>query len=55
MSHSSKLSNLRWILGKLIFVASWSEVQVVWKSPSLWLVSEVNAVLLGTVPLPCEV
>lgn len=30
-----------------MFVASWSEVQVVWKSPSLQLIFEVRTVLTG--------
>lgn len=45
-SRSCKLSNLRWVVGSPIFVASWLEVQVIWKSPSLWLVSEVWAIML---------
>ena len=48
MSHSNELLNPR-------FAASLSEVRVAWGLGNLWQVSEVMAVLLGTVFLTCEV
>lgn len=44
-SPSSKLSNLRWVVGTPIFVVSRLEVEVMWRSPHLWLVSKVTAIL----------
>lgn len=32
------------------FAASWSEVQVAWGSPNLWLASDAGAVLWETLP-----
>lgn len=46
VSHSRELSNTR-VTKIPKFVASWSEVQVVWKSPSLQLIFEVRTVLTG--------
>lgn len=49
----SKFSNL--IMGTPKFVASLSEVQVVWEPLNVWLVFEMNAVLWRPEPLICEV
>lgn len=39
------------VMGTPEFVASWSEVQAAWEPPNLHVVSEMRAVLLGTMPL----
>lgn len=54
VSHSSKLSNLRGVVGTSEFVASWSEAKVDWGPPNMWLVCEVRAFLWRTVPLTCD-
>lgn len=51
LNHYSQLLNLRGVVGFLGFIANWSQVQVAWAPPKLWLASKVWAVLLGTVPV----
>lgn len=47
VTHSSELANLRLVVGTLIYVANWSEIQVGLEIPKQ--VCEVRAVLLESV------